>query len=228
MEIEILLYSSTMASRNSRKIYLENTHYHVYNRGVNKQAIFLDDEDYAVFLNLFKRYLSRSPQKDAKGREYPWLYNDIELLAFCLMPNHFHLLVYQMEEDSLKQLLKNVCGSYTAYFNKKYQRVGPLFQDRFKAVIINDDMYLHHISRYIHLNPKSYLDWPYSSLSYYLGIRSAEWVHPVRILELFDSNQSEYLKFVKDYEGQKEILDEIKAQLAHTTPDIPGPGLGNR
>jgi len=204
-----------MPSKNSRKIYLEKTHYHIFNRGVNKRKIFLDEEDYAVFLNLFKRYLSRKPEVDAKKREYPWLYNDIELLSFCLMPNHFHLLAYQLEENSIKHLLKNVCGSYTSYFNKKYKRIGPLFQDRFKAKMIDDDAYLHHISRYIHMNPKQYLSWKHSSLPYYLGEQSAEWIQPYRIIELFNDKE-DYLTFLKDYEKQKEIMDEIKDSLADT------------
>jgi putative transposase len=203
-----------VASRNSRKIYLQNTHYHLYNRGVNKRSLFLDDEDYLVFLNLFKRYLSRKPEVDYKNREYPWLYNDIELLAFCLMPNHFHLLVYQLEEDAIKRLVKNVCGTYTIYFNKKYRRIGPLFQDRFKASMILDEEYLYHISRYIHLNPKNYLEWPYSSMHFYTGQKKAEWLQPHRILELF-KDPEDYLLFVKDYEDQKQILDEIKTSLAN-------------
>jgi putative transposase len=164
-------------------------------------------------LNLLKRYLSRKPVKDLKNREYPWLYNDMELLAFCLMPNHFHLLIYQLEENSLKNLIKNVCNSYTTYFNKKYGRVGHLFQDRYKAVMIMDDSYLHHISRYIHMNPKNYLEWNYSSLPYYINEKEAEWLHPQRILELFNDRQ-DYLTFLKDYEEQKNFLEEMKNNLA--------------
>ena len=201
-----------MASRNTRNLYIDHAHYHVFNRGVNKRRIFLDDEDYSVFLNLFKRYLSRKPVQDTKKREYPWLYNDIELLAYCLMPNHFHLLVYPLEENALSRLLKSVCGSYTTYFNKKYKRVGPLFQDRLKAKIISDDAYLHHISRYIHMNPKQYLTWKYSSLPYYLDQSHAEWIQPLRIRELFKDSH-DYLNFLKDYEGQKEIMNELKDSL---------------
>lgn len=207
------MYNVDMASRNTRNLYISHAHYHVFNRGVNKRRIFLDEEDYSVFLNLFKRYLSQNPVSDYKKREYPWLYNDIELLAYCLMPNHFHLLVYPLEEDALKKLLKNICGSYTAYFNKKYERVGPLFQDRLKAKIITDDAYLHHISRYIHMNPKQYMTWKYSSLPYYLGKNIAEWIQPNRIMELFKDNE-DYVTFLKDYEEQKEIMEELKGYLA--------------
>jgi putative transposase len=202
-----------MPSRNSRKIYLTETFYHLYNRGVNKQRIFLDDGDYAVFLNLLKRYLDSRPAKDNKGREYPWLHNDVELLAFCVMPNHFHMLIYLKSEGAVHNLLKNVCGSYTIYFNKKYHRLGPLFQDRFKASMILRDNYLQHISRYIHLNPKNYESWEFSSLSYYLGTKQADWIQPARILELFSSAE-DYANFVADYESQKAILDELKQELA--------------
>src|ERR1043166_5683188 len=125
-----------MASRNLEKIYLEESVYHIYNRGINKRRIFLEDVDYAVFLNLLKRYLDKEPTKDRKGREYEWLHNRIELLAFCLMPNHFHLLLYQKDPEAMTRLLRGVCTSYTGYFNKKYKRMGPLFQDRFKASLI--------------------------------------------------------------------------------------------
>ena len=204
-----------MPSRNSRKIYLQDAYYHLYNRGLDKQSIFLDADDYAVFLNLLKRYLDKQPAKDNKGRQYPWLHEDVELLAFCLMPNHFHLLVYQLTDDGVRQLLKNICGSYTTYFNKKYKRIGPLFQDRFKASMITRDDYLQHISRYIHLNPKTYKAWEFSSLPYYLGKKQAGWVRPDKILDLFNG-RDEYAAFVSDYEAQKAMIDDIKAELAHT------------
>ena len=202
-----------MPSRNLEKIYLADTYYHLYNRGVNKRVIFKDQADYAVFLNLLKRYLNDQPTKDKKGRQYDWLYQDMELLAFCLMPNHFHLLIYQSKPEAMTRLLRGVATAYTTYFNKKYHRVGPLFQDRFKASMITRDDYLHHISRYIHLNPRGYEFWEFSSLPYYLGEKKAGWVRPEKILELFDSPQ-EYKRFVADYEDQKAMLDEIKSELA--------------
>lgn len=204
-----------MPSKNSRKVYIPDSYYHIYNRGLDKKTIFLDRQDYSVFLSLIKRYLDNEPAKDLKGRDYPWLHEDIELVAFCLMPNHFHLLVYQIKEDSAHQLLKNVSGSYTAYFNKKYKRIGPLFQDRFKAVLIQRDEYLQHISRYIHLNPASYRSWEFSSLPYYLGTKRANWIRPDRIMELF-SSVAEYKDFVVDYEDYKLTLDSLKSELANS------------
>lgn len=79
--------------------------------------------------------------------------------------------------------------------------------------MITEDSYLHHITRYIHMNPKNYLEWQYSSLPYFVGSKGAEWLHPDRILELF-SDKEDYLTFLKDYEEQREVLDEIKNYLA--------------
>lgn len=202
-----------MPSKNREKVYLPQTYYHIYNRGVNKRRIFADQDDYAVFLNLLKRYLDDQPTKDSKGREYDWLHNDIELLAFCLMPNHFHLFIYQEKPDAMTRLMRGVATAYTTYFNKKYHRIGPLFQDRFKASMVSRDDYLIHISRYIHLNPKTYKSWRFSSLPYYLGNKQAGWVRPDKVLESFSSAR-DYAQFLADYEDQKSILDELKTELA--------------
>ena len=203
-----------MPSRNIEKFYIPDTYYHLYNRGVNKRRIFLDEEDYSVFLNLLKRYLDTQPVKDKRGREYKWLYPELELLAFCLMSNHFHLLIYQYKSDSITSLVRPVATAYTMYFNKKYKRRGPLFESRYRASIINRDEYLQHISRYIHLNPEGYSKWEFSSLPYYLKNKKAGWVRPNRILDLF-SSQNEYSNFVDDYVDYKKTLDSIKAELAN-------------
>lgn len=203
-----------MPSRNRVKTYVPQSYYHIYNRGVNKRKIFLDDQDYRVFLNLLKRYLDEEPAKDNKGREYESLHGRIKLLAYCLMPNHFHLLIYQENAEDMTRLLRGVATSYTKYFNKKHKRIGPLFQDAFKASHIVSDEYLQHISRYIHLNPQGYKSWPYSSLDYYLNRKSAGWVEPDMILGLF--GPGEYERFVADYEDHKRALEEIKTELANS------------
>ena len=204
-----------MPSKNRVKFYAPESYYHAYNRGSSKQTIFHYNDDYVVFLNLLKRHLSPEPQRDKKNREYMWLHNDIELLAYCLMPNHFHLLVYQRDEQALSKLLKQVSMSYVTYYNKKYSRIGPLFQDVYKASLIQNDAYLHHISRYIHLNPKNYMDWKFSSLPSYIGAKQAEWLKPERMLDLFESKQA-YLTFVEDYEDYKKQLEDIKSELANS------------
>ena len=212
--MERIWYCRVMASRNALKVDVAEQHYHVYNRGVEKRTIFHHDIDYKVFLNLLKRHLDSAPHSSPLGKPYIWLHKKVELNAYCLMPNHFHLLLFQTEEGAMKQLLQNVCSAYTAYFNKKYKRVGHLFQGVYKASLISTDSYVQHISRYIHLNPKDYLKWDYSSLPFYLGIKHASWVAPARILEMFESRE-EYMSFLKDYESQKEIMDELKHELAN-------------
>ena len=200
-----------MPSRNIVKQYGADTYYHLYNRGVEKRKIFLEDADYAVFLNLFKRYLDDKPTEDSSGREYDWLAEDIQIVTFCLMPNHFHLLIFQTESTAMTRLMRAVCTSYTMYFNKKYNRVGKLFQGHFKASIIQNETYLSYITRYIHRNPLNYLNWKWSSLPYWLDKKHAEWVHPEL---LKDVSSEQYLRFIKDDEDSISVLDKLSDILA--------------
>ena len=203
-----------MPGRNIIKIFAINNYYHVYNRGVAKQVIFHDDEDYRVFLNLIKRYLDIETHTDKYGRPYEQLRDQVELLAYCLMPNHFHLLCYLNDEQAITRLLRNISCAYTTYYNKKYNRVGTLFQGRYKASRITSDDYLLHISRYIHLNPKDYKQWAYSSLPAYLGKIQTAWLQPTRIMELFKGGPDEYEQFIENNKPNKDILEDLKYELA--------------
>lgn len=207
-------YSSNMPSRNTRKIMVPESYYHVYARGASKQPIFLDDNDHAVFFNLLKRYLSKTPAKDRLGREYPNYYGIVELLSFCLMKNHFHLLFYQEDEVAIQKVMQSVLTSYVTYFNHRHKRTGPLFESRYKASRITNDAYLLHISRYIHLNPKQWRTHKWSSLPYYLDGKEADWVRPRRVLSLHRTT-GEYRRFVEDYQSHKATLDLIKVELAN-------------
>lgn len=115
----------------------------------------------------------------------------------------------------MTQVMQSVLSCYTRYFNKKYGMSGPLLESRYKASLISNDSYLQHITRYIHLNPKNWQQYQYSSLPYYLGKNKAEWVKQKKITDLFISS-TEYLEFVKDYEDNKKMLDELKYELANT------------
>jgi putative transposase len=202
-----------MPSRNIVKIDIENSYYHVYARGAARKEIFLDDEDYCVFLNLLKRYLDSEPAVDVLGREYNNFYETVELLAFCLMPNHFHILLYQHKEKAITNLMRGLMSSYSRYFNKKYDRSGKLTESSYKSSRISNNEYLMHISRYIHLNPRQWRNWGWSSLLDYLDTPRANWVRPRRILEMFPSAK-EYEEFVEDYEDAQRYLDVIKWELA--------------
>lgn len=207
-----------MPSRHIIKNIDVDSYYHVYNRGVAKQDIFREPEDYATFLHLFKRHLSYEIPADKYGRPHAKLNNDIELLAFCLMPNHFHLLAYNITEKGLPNLMRRTMTAYSMYFNKRYKRVGTLFQDTYKASRITEEPYLMHISRYIHLNPQdlnqSFEEYPYSSYTYYTGKRSAKWLNTDKVLGLYGNNTKSYAKFVKDYEANRQEIQFIKHQLA--------------
>jgi putative transposase len=203
-----------MPSRNVVREFSRDQYYHVYNRGVEKRHIFLDDQDYAVFLGLLKKYLTgKNPNKHNRHAFTP-LGDKVQLLTYCLMPNHFHLLFYQIDENGVTQLMRRVSTGYVMYFNDRYKRVGSLFQGKYKASSVNKDDYLHHISRYIHLNPPDYKTWPYSSLQYYQGAKNAAWLNKEHIIGLFDNNMQQYLEFIEDYQETKAELSVLKWQLA--------------
>ncbi len=136
-----------MPSGNIVKSYDAGAYYHVYNRGVEKRAIFIDEEDYIVFERLLERYPGSTIQKDKFGREFADFSTTIELNAYCLMPNHFHMLLYTVGDGrAMADFMKRLCASYAVYFNKKYKRVGHLFQSNYKASHIMSDSYLQHIT----------------------------------------------------------------------------------
>lgn len=209
-----------MPQRNVVKTFDSDSYYHVYSRGVSGQKIFVNDTDYSAFLNLFKRYLSKKPAFDNIRRPFPHLRSSVELLAYCLMPTHFHLLVYNKKIDGVTQLMRGVTTSYSMYFNKKLKRRGRLFESTYKASPINNDAYLWHISRYIHLNPQDigqdYSIFPYSSFGFYLGQKQAEWINPARILNIHGDEFNDYAKFAKDYEAMRADFQHLKHQLANS------------
>lgn len=204
-----------MPVRNTVRQDVEDSYYHVYSRGSSKQTIFLDSDDYKFFISLFKRYLSKTPTCRKDGEAYPHLHGEVTLLAYCLMSNHFHMYVYQRTVRSLSLLMQSIMTSYTRYFNKKYERSGPLFESRYKAARIDSDSYNVHISRYIHMNPRYWRRNQYSSLPYYLGQRTASWLNTDIVMRNFESTES-YLQFLVDYEEIKSQLDDLKSHLACT------------
>ncbi|MFZ2544652.1 MAG: transposase [Candidatus Saccharimonadales bacterium] len=202
-----------MPTRNVVKIYVPDSYYHIYNRGWNLTEIFLDEEDYSYFERILERHLSLKPRQDSRGREYAHFFPIIQLNAYCLMGNHFHMLVYQQNEHAIADLMKSILVAYTFYFNKKYKRRGALFESTYKAVLIREDIQLMHITRYIHLNHNSYQFWQHSSYQDYLSDEPREYINPRPILELFASRK-QYEEFVADYEELQRERDTIKRELS--------------
>lgn len=199
-----------MPSRNTVKEYDVQIYCHVYNRGAGGQKIFLDSSDKRKFLSLLARYVTPKDERDETDKSYPEY--DIEINAYCLMDNHFHILAYQAEDkDALSGLMRSVSTAYSMYFNKKYKQHGHLFQSIFKASRITEEAYLLHITRYIHMNPRTYKTYRWSSLGAYLGYGYSDWLKPERIMTM---TPGEYRSFLVDYEDKKAELDEIRLQLA--------------
>lgn len=134
------------------------------------------------------------------------------------MPNHIHLLLTQVREGGVTEFISKISNSYTKYFNTKNKRVGPLFQGEFKAVHIDSDEQLLHVSRYIHLNPivsylsKSLDDYQWSSFHEYVNTVSQEFCEKDIILRQF-TDKLKYRQFLFDQENYGKTLESIKHQL---------------
>lgn len=197
-----------MPGRNIIREDLAENYYHVYARGVNKQHLFLDDADFSYFISILQRYLSPSDPGS-----YTPLGDVVQLMAFCLLSNHFHLLVFQVEPGSIGKLMQRVLTSYSIYFNKKYQRSGPILESRYRASRISSEEYLLHITRYIHLNPQHWQTYRYSSLPYYTAGKAVDWITAQPILYLF-AGTGEYLTFLESYKETRELLKNLARELA--------------
>lgn len=209
---------------------VNDQYYHLYNRGVAYQPTFSSNRDYERFILCLSYYrfnnlpfrLSKLLQISKEERQRILANLEathdlvVDLIAFCLMPNHIHLLVKQVADGGISKFMRQVADSFTRYFNTKYQRVGPLFQGAFKAVRIETDEQLLHVSRYIHLNPltsylvreEHFIDYPWSSLKDYLG-KDSKLVNPKIVLSNFKVS-NDYLKFVMDQADYGKELEKIK------------------
>lgn len=214
-----------------RKTILANGEvYHVYNRGVEKRPIFLTKWDYNRFLKLVNYYrftncpvkysyfkLLSSDEKDKvlknlQETSEKW----VDILTFCLMPNHIHFLLKQLGDNGISKFMAKIANSFSHFFNVKQERVGHLFQGAFKATRIESGEQLIHVSRYIHLNPvSSYLisfdeleDYEYSSYPEYIGKKTG-FCNTSLVLAYF-KNRDNYKKFVKDQADYQAQLNNIK------------------
>jgi putative transposase len=217
-------------------------HYHVFNRGAHKTNLFRDEKDWIRFLFLLLycqspvrvtnsyRFMRSSalergfsvPEKQEKDVIAKRL---VELVSFCVMPNHFHLIVHEKEEGGIAQYLQRVSIGYTAYFNEKYKASGHVFQGRYKAVHVEDNDQLLYLSAYIHRNPRELSKWkgqeekfPFSSFSDLAGEnRWGELLIPGIITGQFDgTKQSNYRDFVNTSSAKliEEKVDEASLALA--------------
>ncbi len=187
--------------------------YHIYNRGVGKMKIFKDEEDFKVFLfrlkeNLFPELIKNNHLPKSAYRRKTLPINSFDLISYCLMPNHFHLLIKQNSDISISILILKLCGGFSKYFNKKYNRVGSLFQDQFKAVLIYKNEQLLWTSLYIHKNPleagiiNNLCNYKWNSYLDYAGLKNNIPCKKEIILKQFNSPET-YLNYFKKTETNK-------------------------
>jgi len=206
--------------------------YHIFNRGISKQPIFLGKKDFKRAMQLLRFYsfdipkirFSKFSLLSRKERNQFWkkLRKEerklVELVSFCLLPNHFHLLLQQKKDNGISEFMSLFQNSFTRYFNTRYRKIGPILQGQFKAVRIEDEKQLLHLSRYIHLNPYSSFivkklpeleNYPWSSLSEYLEGEKSPICSQETILTNF-KNPKDYKRFVFDQANFQRALERIK------------------
>ena len=207
-------------------------YYHIFNRAVNKQTIFHDTRDYFRFLFLILYFQSpvvfRQLGRMVKDfvlssaldiKEEVIKERTVELIAFCIMPNHFHLIVKELEEGGIATYMQRVLTAYSKYYNTKYEKSGHVFQGPYRAIHISDDPQLKYLSAYIHRNPRELVGWlnkedkyQWSSYQDYIGEnRWDDLLLPDIVLGQF-KNKKQYHEFVKT--STAKLLGEELEHLA--------------
>lgn len=190
--------------------------YHIYNRGSEKRDIFTNPRDYRRFQKTFYYYqfLGPKPSFSRYSKSDLNLFRPdpgkkiVDIICYCLMPNHFHFLIRQIKEGGISNFISQLSNSYTKYFNTKYARVGPLLQGAFKAVLIESDEQLVHLSRYIHLNP--IVSGLTSNINNYLWSSYLEYINEYK----FCCSSEEILNF---YPSIKSYQEFVEAQIDYGT-----------
>lgn len=210
-----------------RKTILANGEtYHLYNKSF-RGDIFTEKREYDIFLLTAAYYLQKTPPvkfsifRQLKS-QYP-IENQtkiVNIIAYCLMPNHFHFVATQLTDRGIQTFMQKTCNSYAHYFNLRHEKKGTLFDYKFQARRVENQEQLAHLTRYIHLNPvTSYLvenpeDYPYSSYQIYLNRKKSDFIDGSMVMENFQ-NTKEYRKFVM---ARKEYQREL-SQIQHLIID---------
>lgn len=156
--------------------------------------MFRDNDDRLFFLELLQKHLAEYEDPDN-----PVLVFQVKVVAYCLMGTHFHLLLYQdIDIDAITGYMRSIGTTYSMYYNKKYKSKGHVFQSTYRASHVSSEPYLAHITRYIHLNPRSYVSWKWSSYRRYVDDSDEDWVHPELVLGENELGEA-YAKFVADH-----------------------------
>lgn len=192
-----------------RKVsFVSGEYYHLYNRGNSKQKIFHDVEDYRRFVTLLYTCNSENNFKmflvEESSNRDPYLWERGEIIvsigAYCLMPNHFHLLITEKKEGGISKFMQKLSTAYVMYYNNKYARTGSLFEGKFKSEHLSIDRYLKYIFSYIHLNPVKLLQKNWKEV----GIKNK--MEVVRYLDHYE--YSSYFEYIGVERKQNSILNK--------------------
>lgn len=223
-----------MPSKYYNRDFKTNHYYHIFNRGAYKNNIFLDDQDYNTFTSILsyyllyplaKPYLYKNTVKNPYIKVRNLMLESVHLVSYCLIPNHFHLLLKETQlatkQTGISNLMRRVMIAYSMYFQDKHQHSGALLQGRYKNVEIETHEQLLYISKYIHKNPKkitkfkSLKSYPYSSYPAFIGhIKTTKWLHSEEILKLdyyknSKSPQKDYQKFIQESDHIPTFLNPL-------------------
>lgn len=214
----------------SRRIHpiIKNQIYHVYNKGIAGQPIFFSSYDYQRFLNLIDYYRFVSPDlrfsfyNRLSIKEKQKYLNDMKsikpkgvaIYAYCLMPNHYHFLLKELEVNGLRKFISNLQNGYAKYLNKKRKRSGSLFHEMFKLVRVEDDEQFIHVARYIHLNPltsyvireeKELENYFWSSFASYLNTTNCDFLDSDFLLGFYPNKEKLRIFTLDQADYQKKI-----------------------
>ena len=190
-------------ARKDELSWVPGGYYHIYNRGARRLSIFREAENYLFLLRRLKHFLG--------GLE-------LSVVAYCFMPNHYHVLVRQDGPHAAGLLMQRVFNSYTKAFNKRYGHSGTLFERRYLAKAITNTTHLLHLCRYIHANPVKDgfvahpADWPYSNYLEWVGLREGTLVDR-EFIEAHFPKVENYRVFVMEYLKTRELPEGLKQYL---------------
>ncbi len=213
--------------------FITKYYYHIFNKSIEGKQIFRFKSSCDYFLNLLKYYRSSKAKisfsklkklSDTLKEDFFLSVNDkkffqIDIISYCLMPHHFHLLVRQRRDEGVRKFMSDVLNAFTRYFNILHERKGPIFLPRFRSVRIITDEQLVHVSRYIHLNPYSSsliknfkeLDYyQYSSYQEYLGLRDKSICDTRLIMDHFGNKKYKYREFIEGNAEHQKTLEYVK------------------
>ncbi len=204
----------------NKTILAKGETYHIFSKSIAGFEVFRKDSEYERMKNLLKYYKTENPPlrfsmfmeiKNKGGFSQKHLSSKeslVDIIAYCFMPTHFHLILKQLNENGISVFMSNILNIYTRYFNVKTKRKGPLWESRFRRILVETDEQLLHLTRYIHLNPvTAYLvdkpqDWKFSSYKEFLQEDKEKICNYSEVLDIKPQNYKEFVTIQINYQRE--------------------------